>query len=80
VRGPGKPPKLPEGHRLDLTSEPDAPALRRPDGVVVARFSPRGMMYAVVEQEALEVLLYTSQEPRGIEPQAHGRLKWPRPT
>ena len=65
---------------MDLTSDPDAPALRRPDGVVVARFSPRGMMYEVVEQEALEDLLHTSKEPRGIEPQSTGRPKWPRPT
>ena len=30
------PPKLLEGYRLDLASDPDAPALRRPDGSVVA--------------------------------------------
>jgi hypothetical protein len=79
VRGTRRPPKLPEGYRLDFTSDPDAPALRRPDGVVVARFSPKGMMYEVVEQEALEDLLHTSKEPRGIEPQSNGRSLWPRP-
>ena len=58
-------PKLPEGYRLDLCSDPDAPALRRPDGTVVARFVARGMTYEAVEQEALEDLLRTSQKPRG---------------
>ncbi len=59
--------KLPECYRLDFTSDPDAPALRRPDGVVVARFSPRGMMMKeVLEREALEDLLQRSQEPRGF--------------
>ena len=80
MRETRRPPKLPEGYSLDLTSDPDAPALRRPDGVVVARFSPRGMMYEVVEQEALEDLLHASEEPRGIESQSVGRPKWPRPT
>ena len=56
--------KLPEGYRLDLVSDPDAPALRRPDGTVVARFSHRGMTtYEAVEQEALEDLLRTSYQP-----------------
>ena len=53
---------------MDLASDPDAPALRRPDGVVVARYSPRGMMYEVVEQEALEDLLHIRQEPLGTKP------------
>ena len=30
---------LPEGYRLDLLGDPDAPALRRLDGTVVARFA-----------------------------------------
>ena len=80
VRKTRRSPKLPEGYRLDSISDPDAPALRRPDGTVVARFSPRGMMYEVVEQEALEDLLRTSQEPRGIESQSSGSSKRPRPT
>ncbi len=46
---------------MDFTSDPDAPALRRPDGVIVARFSPRGMTYEVVAQEALEDLLQTTK-------------------
>ena len=55
-------PKLPEGYRLDLAKDPDAPALRRPDGAFVARFSARGMTYEAVEREALEDrLLHTSQ-------------------
>jgi hypothetical protein len=40
-----RPPKLPKGYRLDLASDPDAPALRRPDGTVVARFGAGGMMH-----------------------------------
>ncbi len=64
-------PKLPEGYRLDLTSDPDAPALRRPDDVVVARFTLRGLMNEVLEQEALEDLLHRSQQPRGLDPQPH---------
>jgi hypothetical protein len=50
---------------LDLASDPDSPALRRPDGSVVAHFSARGMTYEAIEQEALEdlLLLRTSPEP-----------------
>ena len=59
------PPKLPEGYRLDLSADPDAPALRRPDGTVVARFAVRGMTHEAVEREALEDLLHTSRKPRG---------------
>jgi hypothetical protein len=59
-------PNLPEGYRLDPASDPDAPALKRPDGTVVARFSPRSMrMYEAIEQVALEDLLRTSQQPCG---------------
>jgi hypothetical protein len=62
-------PNLPEGYRLDPASDPDAPALRRPDGTVVARFSPRGMTaYEAIEQAALDDLLRTSQQPCGGEP------------
>jgi hypothetical protein len=54
------PPKLPEGYRLDLAGDPDAPALRRPDGtVVVARFGARGLTHEALEREALEDLLGT---------------------
>jgi hypothetical protein len=56
-------PKLPEGYRLDLADDPDAPALRRPDGTVVARFGVRGMTHQAVEREALEDLLHTSRKP-----------------
>src|SRR5215207_890215 len=59
------PPKLPEGYRLDLSADPDAPALRRPDGTVVARFAVRGMTHEAVEREALEDLLGTSRKPGG---------------
>ena len=51
------PPRLPGGYRLDLASDPDAPALRRPDATVVARFGARGMTVEAIEQEALEDLL-----------------------
>ena len=73
--------KLPEGYRLDLCSDPGAPALRRPDGTVVARFAVRGMTYEAVEQEALEDLLRTSQEPRGgVVPHRIERPHRPQPT
>jgi hypothetical protein len=36
-------PRLPEGYRLDLSEDPDAPALRRPDGTVAARFAAWGL-------------------------------------
>ena len=39
MQGREGPPKLPEGYRLDLSSDPDAPVLRRPDGTAAARFS-----------------------------------------
>jgi hypothetical protein len=48
---------LPEGYRLDLLGDPDAPALRRPDGTVVARFAPRGLSPEAIGREALEDLL-----------------------
>ena len=48
---------MPGGYRLDLASDPDAPALRRPDGTVVARFAARGLTREAVEREALEDLL-----------------------
>ena len=53
------PPKLPEGYRLDLAGDPDAPALRRPDGTVVARFGARGLTHEALERVALEDLLGT---------------------
>jgi hypothetical protein len=58
-------PRLPEGYRLDLVSDPDAPVLRRPDGTAVARFSARGMVDKDVEQEALEDLLHGGEGLRG---------------
>ena len=51
-----KAPKLPEGYRLDLAGDPDAPALRRPDGTVVARFVAAGAKREAIEQEALDDL------------------------
>ena len=57
TRGPRK---LPEGYRLDLLGDPDAPALRRPDGSVVARFCAGGVTHKAVEREALEDLLRTT--------------------
>jgi hypothetical protein len=57
-------PKLPEGYTLDLANDPDAPALRRPDGFVVACFSARGMSQEALEHEAWEDLLHRSKEPR----------------
>jgi hypothetical protein len=57
-------PKLPEGYTLDLANDPDAPALRRPDGFVVARFSAWGMSQEAIEQEVWEDLLHRSKEPR----------------
>jgi hypothetical protein len=53
------PSKLPEGYRLDLAGDPDAPALRGPDGTVVARFGARGLTHEALEREALEDLLGT---------------------
>ncbi len=74
-------PKLPEGYRLDLACDPDAPALRRPDGTIVVRFSARGMTREAIEREALEdLLLRTSQETRGGEPHPLERPRRPRPT
>ena len=60
--GTRRPRKLPEGYRLDLVGDPDAPALRRPDGSEVARFCAGGMTHEAVEREALEDLLRTSSE------------------
>ena len=61
-------PKLPEGYRLDLAGDPDAPALRRPDGTVVARFGARGMTNEAIEREALEDLLGTGRKLGGHDP------------
>jgi hypothetical protein len=59
-------PKLTEGYRLDLADDPDAPALRRPDGTMVARFGLRGMTHQAIEREALKDLLHTSQKSGGV--------------
>jgi hypothetical protein len=47
---------LPEGYRLDLLGDPDVPALRRPDGTVVARFAAGGATRGAIEREALDDL------------------------
>jgi len=52
-------PKLPEGYRIDLAGDPDAPALRRSDGTVVARFGAKGMTHEALEREALVDLFGT---------------------
>ena len=58
---------LPEGYRLDLLGDPDAPALRRPDGTVVARFASGGMTREAIEREALEdLLLRTGRQEGGV--------------
>ena len=51
------PSELPAGYCLDLADDPDAPALRRPDGTVVARFATGGLTREAVEREALGDLL-----------------------
>jgi hypothetical protein len=43
VGGTRRPPKLPEDYCLDLANDPHVPEFRRPDGVIVARFSAGGM-------------------------------------
>ncbi len=60
--GTRRPRKLSEGYRQDLVGDPDAPASRRPDGSVVARFSAGGMSHEAVEREALEDLLRRSSK------------------
>ena len=68
MQGRGKPSKLPEGYRLDLSSDPDAPVLRRPDGTAAARFSAWGMTKEAIEQEALEDFLHRSEVSRAWGP------------
>jgi hypothetical protein len=80
VRETHGPPKLPEGYRLDFSADPDAPALRRPDGTVVARFAVRGMTHEAVERAALEDLLHTSQKLKSEDPESVEVLRRPRPT
>ncbi len=62
--GTHRTPRLPEGYRLDLAGDPDVPALLRPDGSAVARFSAEGMTSEAIEREALEDLMRTSPEVR----------------
>jgi hypothetical protein len=69
MRNKEDPPKLPEGYRLDLASDPDAPVLRRLDGTVAARFSARGMSKEAIEREALEDMLHRIEVPRGRGPE-----------
>jgi hypothetical protein len=76
VGGTRRPPKLPEGYCLDLANDPDVPALRRPDGVVVARFSAGDMTEEVIEHANWEDLLYRSEEPR----RDRNLVTGPRPT
>ena len=73
-----RPPKLPEGYRLDLTGDPDAPALRRSHGTVVARFGARGMTNEALEGEALEDLLGTGRKLGGREPEPIEEPRSPR--
>ena len=80
MRETHRPPKLPEGYRLDLADDPDAPALRYPDGTVVERLGARGMSHQAVEREALEDLLHTRWKPGGGEPERIEALSRPRPT
>jgi hypothetical protein len=54
--------RLPEGYRLDLCGDPEVPALRRPDGTVVARFASTGVTHGAVEREALEDLLHAGRQ------------------
>jgi hypothetical protein len=61
------PPKLSKGYSLDLASDPVAPALRRPDGTLVARFGAGGMTHEALECLSLEDLLRTSRKPEGGE-------------
>jgi hypothetical protein len=75
MQGREGPPKLPEGYSLDLSSDPDAPALRRPDGTVAARFSAWGMTKEAIEREALEDLLHSSEEPLSRGPNGLG-ARW----
>jgi hypothetical protein len=42
--------------------DPDVPALRRPDGTVVARFTSGGLTREAIEREALEDLPSASRE------------------
>ncbi|CAN5742775.1 hypothetical protein BH18ACT11_BH18ACT11_24530 [soil metagenome] len=76
MRGIHGPPKLPEGYRLDLASDPDAPALRDPNGVVVARFSARALTEEAIEREALGDLLHRSVVPKGV----RSPVGWSQPT
>ena len=47
---------LPEDYRLDLLGDPHAPALRRPNGTVVACFAAAGVTPEAIEREALDDL------------------------
>lgn len=69
-----QPPRLPEGYRLDLASDPDAPALRRPDGTVVARFASMSATREAIEREVLEDLLGASRGKTNIT--YEHRLAW----
>jgi hypothetical protein len=68
MRNKEDPPKLPEGYRLDLASDPDAPVLRRLDGTVAARFSARGTTKEAIEREDLADMLHRIEEPQGRGP------------
>ena len=65
MRGTRRLPKIPEGYTLDLDHDPNAPALRRPDGFVVTRFSAGGMSEEAIEHETREDLeLHGRAQPR----------------
>jgi hypothetical protein len=74
VGGTRRPPKLPKGYCLDLANDPDVPAFRCPDGVIVARFSAGGMTEEAIEHVTREDLLYRSEEPR----RDRNLVTWPR--
>ena len=74
---------LPKGYRLDLAEDPDAPALKRPDGTVVARFASMGVTPEAIEREVLEDLLGASRGKTNISYEVHypgpGGLAYERP-
>ena len=54
---------LPEGYRLDLLGDSHVPALRRPDGTVVARFAAGGATRETIQREALDDLTANNLPP-----------------
>ncbi|MDQ5829933.1 MAG: hypothetical protein M3324_08785 [Actinomycetota bacterium] len=70
--GEGRTTQVARRLHLDLSTDPDAPVLRRPDGTAAARFSAWGMTKEAIEREALEDLLHGSEEPLGRGPNGPG--------